>query len=179
MVKKQGWFCLRSEFNGHRCTACAPAGPCRIASVPCEACGSNDDIMNAAQAAFQHCLDDQRDGTNPGSSSWTFPIIRMMNCHIANYARLPFILMAGNEADDVRVGRPLRERNSRLIWVNDPSAGERVQVIVESRPGVIQLIEQHLNRNGDNYRMAQDLGPPPPVAQAPPDCRRGRRRSFD
>ena len=87
--------------------------------------------------------------------------------------------MAGNEADDDRVGRPLCERNSRLIWVNDPSTGERVQVIVESRPGVIQLIEQHLNRNGDNYRMAQDLGPPPPVAQAPAVRRRGRRRSFD
>ena len=87
--------------------------------------------------------------------------------------------MAGNEPDDDRIGRPLRERNSRLIWANDPSAGQRVQVIVESRPGVIQLIEQHLNRNGDNHRMAQDLGPPPPVVQAPVARRRGRRRSFD
>ena len=50
---------------------------------------------------------------------------------------------------------------------------------VESRPGVIQLIEQHLNRNGDNYRVAQDLGPPPPVVQAPVVRRRGGRRSFD
>ena len=79
----------------------------------------------------------------------------------------------------------MRQANSKLVWANDPQTGQRIQVIVdiqvivESRPGVVQLIEEHLNRNGGNCHMAQDLGPPPPVVQAPVVRRRGRRRSFD
>ena len=88
--------------------------------------------------------------------------------------------MAENDEEDERVGKPLRQANLKLIWVNDPAnTGQRIQVIVKSRPGVVQLIEEHLNRNGDACHMAEDLGPPPPVAQAPVVRRRGRRRSLD
>ena len=152
----------------------------RIASPPSEARGSNNELMSAVTAASQHCLDDQKDSNNPGHAAWTFPIIRMMSHHMAHCTKLPFVVMADDADDDMAVGQPLRQANSRFVWANDPNNnGQRIKVIVESRPGVVQLIEEHLNRNGDNYRLAQDLGPPPPVAQAPVVRGRGRRRSFD
>ena len=65
--------------------------------------------------------------------------------------------MAENDAEDDRIGKPLRQANSKLVWANDPNTGQRIQVIVESRPGVVQLIEEHLNRNGGDCHMAHHL----------------------
>ena len=66
-----------------------------------------------------------------------------------------------------------------LIWINDPdNAGNQIKIIVESRAAVVQLLEEHLNRDGGNFRMVNDLGPPAP-AQPAPVARGARRRSFD
>ena len=80
---------------------------------------------------------------------------------------------------DVTVGQPLRNLNSKLIWINDPDdEASRIQIIVERRDAVVRPLEEHLNRNGGNFHLVADLGAPAP-AQPAPVVRGGHCRSFD
>ena len=72
------------------------------------------------------------------------------------------------ENQDITIGQPLRDRNSKCVWVDDPdNAGERIKIIVERRNDVVQLLEEHLNRNGGDFHMAPDLGDPVPAEEQP------------
>ena len=103
----------------------------------------------------------------------------MLSYHLTNYAKLPFVLMSNDAEHDVTVGQPLRDLNSKLIWINDPDdEASRIQIIVKHRDAVVRLLEEHLNRNGGNFHMVADLGEPAPEQPAPVR-RGGRRRSFD
>ena len=75
--------------------------------------------------------------------------------------------------------QPLRDLNSKCVWVDDPdNDGERIKIIVERRNDAVQLLEEHLNRNGGDFHVVADLGEP--VEEEPaPAPRGGRRRSFD
>ena len=87
--------------------------------------------------------------------------------------------MSEQAEHDMTVGQRLRNLNLKFIWVNDPAnTGDRIKIIVEKRPEVVRLLEEHLNRNGGDYHMVADLGEP--VEEEPaPAPRGGRRRSFD
>ena len=151
----------------------------RLGLIPSAARSTNDELMNGVTAVFKHCCNVQKDSSNPGFASWTFPLIRMLSHHLANCTKLPFILMSDDAEHDTSIGQPLRDANSKFIWINDPDdPGERVKIIVESRDKVVQLLEEHLNRNGGTFRMVPDLGEPVAEAAAPA-ARGGRRRSFD
>ena len=87
--------------------------------------------------------------------------------------------MSDDAEHDITFGQPLRDNNSTLIWIDDPDdAGSRIKIIVESRAAVVQLLEEHLNRDGGDFRMVSDLGPPAP-AQPAPVARGACRGSFD
>ena len=135
--------------------------------------------MNGVTAVHKYYCNNSKDSSDPGDASWTFPLIRMLSHHLANCTKLPFILMSEQAEHDITVGQPLRDLNSKFVWVNDPdNTGDRIKIIVESRDDVVQLLEEHLNRNGGTFRMVPDLGEP--VAEQPaPVARSGRQRSFD
>ena len=60
--------------------------------------------------------------------------------------------MSDDAEHDTTIGQPLRDANSKFVWVDDPEDDrERIKIIVERRTSVVRSLEEHLNRNGGDF----------------------------
>ena len=60
--------------------------------------------MAWAEAIKMSCISEIRDSNNPGGWTWTIPLVRLMNLHIANCTKLCPIHMSEDASVDDAVG---------------------------------------------------------------------------